>query len=166
MNEWGALELMREVKHQYCHLLENRHESISYNEHTDKTAFELPDKNKIIFGKELFMAPELLFNEKGEDGFRGIQHLVSQSLEKCQPDQRKELVPNIQLVGGGSSFSTTPDRLQRQLLEADFSGYGPKMKVFTTNVKAERSISSWLGATIMSSMRIFDKWVVSRKEYE
>jgi actin-related protein len=40
------------------------------------------------------------------------------------------------------------------------------MKVFTTNEKAERSISSWLGATIMSSMRIFDKWIVTRKEYE
>lgn len=25
MNEWGALEIMREVKHQHCHLLENRH---------------------------------------------------------------------------------------------------------------------------------------------
>ena len=30
---------MREVKHQHCHLLENRHETISYNEFTDKTAF-------------------------------------------------------------------------------------------------------------------------------
>jgi actin-related protein len=40
------------------------------------------------------------------------------------------------------------------------------MKVFTTNEKSERSISSWLGATIMSSMRIFDKWIVTRKEYE
>ena len=45
-----------------------------------KTAFELPDKNKIIFGKELFMAPEVYFNEKSEDGFKGIQHLISQSL--------------------------------------------------------------------------------------
>lgn len=112
------------------------------------------------------MAPEVYFNEKNEDGFKGIHQLVSQSLEKCDPDQRKELVPNIQLVGGGSSFSTTPDRLQRELLQADFNGYGSKMKVFTTNQKAERSISSWLGATIMSSMRIFDKWIVSRKEYE
>lgn len=40
------------------------------------------------------------------------------------------------------------------------------MKVFTTNEKSEKSISSWLGATIMASMRIFDKWIVSRKEYE
>lgn len=87
-------------------------------------------------------------------------------MEKCDTDQRKELIPNIQLVGGGSSFATTPDRLQRELIEADFSGYGPKMKVFTTNEKAERGISSWLGATIMSSMRIFDKWIVSRKDYE
>lgn len=91
---------------------------------------------------------------------------MGQSLEKCEPDQRKELIPNIQLVGGGASFSTAPDRLQRELLEADFNGMGAKMKVFTTNEKAERGISSWMGATIMSSMRIFDKWVVSRKEYE
>lgn len=157
---------MREVKHQHCHLLENKNESISFNEHTDKTAFELPDKNKIIFGKELFMAPEVYFQENSEGNFKGIQHLISQSLEKCEPEQRKELIPNIQLIGGGSSFPTTPDRLQRQLLEADFSGCGSKMKVFTTNEKSERSISSWLGATIMSSMRIFDKWIVSRKEYE
>ncbi len=37
---------------------------MSYNELTDKMAYELPDKNKIIFGKELFMAPEVYFNEK------------------------------------------------------------------------------------------------------
>lgn len=55
-------EIMREVKHQHCHLLESRHESISYNDFTDKTAYELPDKNKVIFGKELFMAPEVYFN--------------------------------------------------------------------------------------------------------
>ncbi len=45
----------------------------------------------------------------------------------------------------------------------DFNGCGNKMKVFTTNEKSERSISSYLGATIMSSMKIFDKWIVSRK---
>ncbi len=62
--------------------------------------------------------------------------MISQSLEKCEPDQRKELIPNIQLVGGGSSFATTPDRLQRELIEVDFNGYGSKMKVFTTNEKS------------------------------
>ena len=157
---------MREVKHQHCHLLENKHENVSYNEFTDKTVFELPDKNKVVFGKELFTAPEVYFTDKNDDGFKGIQHLISQSLEKCDAEQRKELIPNIQLVGGGSSFATTPDRLQRELIEADFSGFGPKMKVFTTNEKSERCISSWMGATIMSSMRIFDKWIVSRKDYE
>jgi hypothetical protein len=30
---------MREIKHQHCQLLESRHESISFNDHTDKTAF-------------------------------------------------------------------------------------------------------------------------------
>ena len=79
------------------------------------------------------MAPEVYFNEKSEDGFKGIQHLISQSLEKCEPDQRKDLIPNIQLVGGGSSFATAPERLQRELLDADFNGCGSKMKVFTTN---------------------------------
>jgi hypothetical protein len=80
---------MREVKHQHCHLLESRHEAVSYNEHTDKTVFELPDNNRLIFGKELISAPEVYFNERGEDGFRGIHNLVSQSLEKCDADQRR-----------------------------------------------------------------------------
>lgn len=56
---------------------------MAYNEHTDKTAFELPDKNKLIFGKQLFMAPELYFSQKHDDGFKGIQHMISQSLQKC-----------------------------------------------------------------------------------
>jgi Actin len=71
---------MREVKHQHCNLLESRHESLSFNEHTDRTAFELPDKNRIIFGKELFIAPEVYFSEKSEDGFKGIHNLIGQSL--------------------------------------------------------------------------------------
>ena len=54
--------MMREVKHQHCHLLESRDESMSYNDYTDNTAYELPDKTKIIFGKELFIAPEIYFN--------------------------------------------------------------------------------------------------------
>lgn len=121
----------------------------------------------MIFGKELFIAPEVYFSEKPEsEGFRGIHQLISQSLEKCDADQRKDLIPNIQLIGGGSSFASTPDRLQKELLDADFLGMGSKMKVFTTNEKSERSISSWLGATIMGSMKMFDKFIISRKEYE
>ena len=58
---------MREVKHQHCHLLENRDESISYNDYTDNTVYELPDKNKMIFGKELFIAPEVYFSEKQDE---------------------------------------------------------------------------------------------------
>jgi len=57
-------------------------------------------------------------------------------LEKCEADQRKDLIPNIQLIGGGSLFPTTPERLQRELLDADFLGMGSKMKVFTTNEKS------------------------------
>lgn len=43
---------------------------------------------------------------------------------------------------------------------------GSKMKVFTTNERNEKSISSWLGATIMGSMKMFDKFVISKKEYD
>lgn len=84
MNEWGKMEIMREVKHQHCHLLESRYENAHFNEHTDKTVFELPDKNKIVFGKELFTTPELYFTEGAQDtAFKGIQHLIVQCLEKC-----------------------------------------------------------------------------------
>jgi actin-related protein len=106
------------------------------------------------------------FTERQSDGFKGTHNLISQSLEKCEADQRKDLIPNIQLIGGGSSFATTPERLQKELMETDFLGMGSKMKVFTTNEKSERSISSWLGATIMGSMKMFDKFIISRKEYE
>lgn len=50
----------------------------------------------------------MYFSEKQEEGFRGIHNLISQSLEKCEADQRKDLIPNIQLIGGGSLFPTTP----------------------------------------------------------
>ena len=81
MNEWGKMEIMREVKHQHCHLLESRYENTHFNEHTDKTVFELPDKEKLVFGKELFMTPEIYFTERAEDpSFKGIQHLITQCL--------------------------------------------------------------------------------------
>ena len=53
---------MRELKHQHCHLLENKDESLSYNDYTDNTIFELPDKNKLILGKEMFIAAEAYFS--------------------------------------------------------------------------------------------------------
>jgi hypothetical protein len=41
----------------------------------------LPDKEKIVFGKELFTTPELYFTERPEDpSFKGIQHLIIQCL--------------------------------------------------------------------------------------
>ena len=90
MKKKKKMEIMRQVKHQHCHLLESRYENAHFNEYTDKTVFELPDKNKIVFGKELFTTPELYFTEGIQDtAFKGIQHLIVQCLEKCEPEQRK-----------------------------------------------------------------------------
>lgn len=71
---------MREVKHQHGHLLDAKGQSLAFNEHTDKTVFELPDKNRILFGKELFTVPEIYFSDYPEENFKGIQHLISQCL--------------------------------------------------------------------------------------
>lgn len=76
---FGALEVIREIKHQECKLLEFRIENLKYNETTDKTSFELPDKTKIDLGKELWGIPEIHFLDNPNTNYRGLQNLIYQS---------------------------------------------------------------------------------------
>lgn len=69
-------------------------------------------------------------------------------------------------MGGGSAFPHFVERLQKELNDNDVFGYSNKLKIFTTLDKEEKFCSSWLGASIMASMAGFDKWVISKREYE
>lgn len=58
-------------------------------------------------------------------------------------------------------------------MDYDAFGYANRLRVSTTQDREEKFVrcafiqcSSWLGASIMASMSIFDKYIITKKEYD
>ena len=51
---------------------------LKFNDLTDRTAFELPDKTKLDIGVEIFRIPEKLFLEG--DHFKGLPKMLQSSI--------------------------------------------------------------------------------------
>ena len=69
-----------------------------------------------------------------------MQYLIYQSFEKCEPEHRKELFTNIQVVGGGSAFTNFHERLQKELMDYDAFGYANRLRVSTTQDREEKFV--------------------------
>jgi len=69
------------------------------------------------------------------------------------------------VVGGNSMTTNMVDRLQREIhhLEINTSG---RVKLFSTATLNERAHSSWVGGSIVASMRNFDNLLMTKKDYE
>lgn len=92
-----------------------------FNTVTDNTRYELPDGKAIVFGKETYEIPEMLFSTR-ENGTlltnsNNIQRMILQVVEKIGLDKRKEMMGNIYLAGGTSNLKNIINRLQREINE-------------------------------------------------
>jgi actin-related protein len=74
--------------------------------------------------------------------------MVRSSIEKCDPELRKEFYENILITGGNSMISGYTDRLQREL-----SIVSDNRSVL--EVRKERLYSTWIGASLLASMSTF-----------
>ncbi|KAL4494990.1 hypothetical protein ABPG72_015690 [Tetrahymena utriculariae] len=165
MKNWGANDIIREIKSRNIKLKETRQDIIKFNHAVDTQIFELPDKQKLEILNEMFEVPELLFNPIPEENFMGLQDLIKQSIERVDAENRRELLNNIMVVGGNSMIPNLIERLQREITQLEINTSG-RVKIYTTQTINERAHSSWVGGSIVASMSTFDNLLMTKRDYD
>ncbi len=115
----------------------------------------------------------------GEFTSATIPTMICDSAFKCDRDQQAQLLGNAIVCGGGACLSTSvlsssrgdnsnsmPERI-REECEAIIHSHTPgwRVKVLSPGI-TERSICSWLGASILGSLGSFHDMWVTKAEYE
>jgi len=160
----AEMETVKDIKETRCCVgFPNKNKTPSLSSSDDNGAsqvYTLPDGNKIQIGKNTrTMAPEVLFDPSliGLE-YRGVQYCVSDAICKADLDLRRELFSSIVLSGGSTMFKGFGDRLVSELhamTEAKVKIYAP----------VERTISTWIGGSILSCLHSFKPMWITRKQY-
>ena len=135
-------------------------------ENKENKKYVLPDKKNIEINDDFIsiLKKEIenkLFNE--EKG--NLKSIILKSISSVLLDIKKELINNIFICGGNSLifnnyFNDLKDSLAKQLVA------GTVVKLTTHPSKMERTIASFLGASIISSLNIYKETIVKKEEYE
>ena len=125
----------------------------------------LPDKKNIEINDEFisYLKKEIenkLFNEE-----TNLKSIILKSISSVLIDIKKELINNIFICGGNSLiFNNYLNNLKDSLVKQLVSG--TLVKLTTHPSKIERSLASFLGASIVSSLNIYRESIVKKEEYE
>jgi actin-related protein len=157
-------EIVRDIKERLCYVaLEPEKEMKLAEKHQGmEKQYILPDGNTITIGSERFMAPEAFFNPSliGRED-EPLDDAIFNSVNSCDIDLRKELYQNIVLSGGSTMFPGLKERLHKELTELV-----PENVEIRIVAPPERRYSVWIGGSILSSLKTFQRLWISKKEYE
>eukprot|EP01084_Bolivina_argentea_P162922 283479_1 len=155
--------------------------------------YELPDGQILVFNKETFQCPEILFDPMliGLEQ-NGIHKLIFECVEKCDEDMQKDLFENIVFGGGNTMFKGMENRLimeLKKLTNSDELVNGYVRKYLENNKRRllgkdiinlmikyssmqhihpseNRQYSTWIGGSVLASLSTFDSLCIGRNEYE
>ena len=123
--------------------------------------YKLPNDEIMIFGKERFQCPELLFkpqlNNINEDG---VHKVIYDCIMKCENNFQKNLFSNIVLTGGTSMFEGLDKRLGKEV-----SILAPSTMKVEVIAPSKRNFATWLGGSILANMDSFPQMVITHDEY-
>jgi len=96
----------------------------------------------------------------------GLKDLIVKAYELVSQDLRREVFGSIVIAGGSTNLRTFNDRLQKELSEEETGIiHNYKTKFYYCNGKIERRTSSWIGASVIASMSVFENLMMTRSEY-
>ena len=125
----------------------------------------LPDKKNIEINEEFNTLIKKEIESKLFNDEINLKTILLKSISSVLIDIKKELINNIFICGGNSLifnnyFNDLKDSLAKQLVS------GTVVKLTTHPSKIERSLASFLGASIVSSLNIYKETIVKKEEYE
>jgi actin-related protein len=131
-----------------------------------RVSYEFPNGYNTDFGEERFYIPEGLFNpsilkEIQPNSMLDVVHLITNSINMCDPELRSSFFSNIMIVGGNSMITGFIDRLNYE-----FNHLNYKTKIAAAPSITERRYSSWIGGSILGSLGTFHQMWISKQEYE
>jgi actin-like protein 6A len=131
-------------------------------------SYELPDGNIIEVGVERFTMLEPLFNLDvaleddicADFKFSGLPDMIQASIAACNIDIRKDLASSIVMVGGNVLYDGFGQRIVKSFASTSY-----KARVHQQSAN-ERTFSTWVGGSILSSLGSFHQMWFSKQEYE
>jgi len=173
LNERGHLfsrqdrEIIKAMKEKICYLpLDFEQELDLYNSDKSKKmniGFKLPDGHIIEVGNERFRCSEVLF-QPGLIGVEmpGVHELVYKAIMESQIDIRREFFTDIILAGGTTNMKGFPGRLKKEMTALVPASVKIKLIVHDE----DRSLSAWIGGSILSRISVFQQMWLSKEEYD
>ena len=130
-----------------------------------KNNYELPDKSNIIINDNYLSEIRKNIEFKLFNDELNLKALILKSISSVLLDIKKDLISNIFVCGGNSLilnnyFNNIKEALAKELVSSAV------VRLTTHPSKIERSLASFLGASIVSSLNIYKETIVKKEEYE
>ena len=161
-SEWDGFNILQKIQI----LSEIKDMLFTPDENKENKRYVLPDKKIIEINDEFVNNMKLGIKNKliGNDE-HNLKSIIFKSISSVLLDIKKELINNIFICGGNSLifnnyFNDLKDSMSKQLIS------GTSVKLTTHPSKIERSLASFLGASIISSLNIYKETIVKKEEYE
>lgn len=158
----AELEVVKAIKEKMCYVAFNVDKSSSEAADAEPEApYKLPDGNTINIGAEKFRAPEVLFDPSiiGQE-YVGVHQCLLDCISKCDLDIRAPLFSEIYLAGGSTMFDGFGDRLLSEVRK--LAPRDTKIKIWAP---PQRTLSTFIGGSILASLGTFKKMWITREEY-
>lgn len=146
----------------------NEVEMTDPNASNNNDTFTLPDGRRIVLDKKEIK--DKLFNSIFDEsnGFKSennLSNMIYNSISKIETEVKREMFGTMLLTGGNSLlFDTINKKVQEDITKRVSMATVVKMNSHMD--KSDRTITSWLGASILTSLGTFVQWCVSKEDYE
>lgn len=167
------MEFVRELKEKACFVAEHYDTLMeTFDEEKDSKVFLSPNGDEIKLGKEMFQGPEALFQADitrvDEDPLPTMLH---KSIMKCDKNMRDDMYKNIVLCGGNTLFPGFVKRFEDAIKQLTFApntkkALSRRMRLFQVVAPENRIETVFKGASILSSLKIFEDKCISKDEYQ
>lgn len=162
----AEMDLVRDIKEKTCYVANNYNDELKFfQENSSKDVnYYLPDGSVVTLNEQQFKCPEALFQPSLLDkDLPGVHEMLYQSIMKCDPEIRKDIIDNVVLAGGSTLFPKMKERVVKEIGEL---GSSLKSKnEWDALAPAEREFSVWIGGSILSSLSTFQAMWITEKEY-
>ena len=138
---------------------------IIFTSESIKNEYLLPDKKNIIINDNYISEIKKNIEFKIFNDELNLKNLILKTISSVLLDIKKDLISNIFVCGGNSLilnnyFDNIKEALAKELVSSAI------VRLITHPSKIERSLASFLGASIVSSLNIYKETIVKKEEYE